>query len=393
MKKLLLVLALCCLMLVLIDAAKHKNKKEKWRGKKHLSKKLGHHNKMDKDGVDYSAKKHHYKMAKKYHKKQYNPKKQMWRMLKIKSAKDCGIKCAWGEVCISGPVESKPMCIRKKDLKRSMKLFHRYQKKEMKAWKKFKKDKYNDVDDETYYAKFDKKDMADLKKKHLASIGYSDHIKKSKGKHSMKAFSKGVKAEGCTTSEFSQMRTRLMGWFHLLHGADHLSKKKEQGTSLKKFHKHMSVKKELREHDGLKCECFKSAMWQFKQIDKNGDDFLTEPELSPMEENSLEPCMRPYLTSCDQDGDMKLSSNEWCCCFANVVAPCFKKLDDIQRSGDTAAYKPRCDKEGYYMREQCMGDKCWCVDYNGNELKGSATEGRAHCTKKALLAQEKKDKK
>lgn len=47
---------------------------------------------------------------------------------------------------------------------------------------------------------------------------------------------------------------------------------------------------------------------------------------------------------------------------------------------------PRCDKEGYYMREQCKGNpkhggSCWCVDMNGNEMKGTLKEGRAHCSK------------
>lgn len=57
-------------------------------------------------------------------------------------------------------------------------------------------------------------------------------------------------------------------------------------------------------------------------MDKNGDDSLSDAEMSILEENSLEPCMRPYLTSCDQNADQKLSSDEWCCCFSNVGMYC-----------------------------------------------------------------------
>lgn len=387
MKNFVILLAICCVILVLSEASKSK---KEWRQKKY-SKKLGHHhghNGMGKKAYRMEGGHHHghHKMKGKHHKRGKVSHKKHLAWLKVKSAADCGLQCGHGEVCISGPVDTKPLCVRKKDLKKSMKLFHRYQKKEMKAWRKFQRENYSGIKDHEYY-KFDSS-MADMKKKHLDKHGYSHHLDLHKGKHMKKPHVPGlVGKEECTTSEFSQMRTRMMGWFHLLHGQDHLAKK--QAGNIKHFHKHVSVKKELREHDGNRCECFKSAMWQFNQMDKNGDDHLNEFEMSVMEENSMEPCMRPYLTSCDRNADGKLSSDEWCCCFANVVAPCFKKLDEIRRSGKPVTYMPRCDKEGYYMREQCMGEtkdafKCWCVDYNGNPYKGTEKEGRAHCSKMAL---------
>ena len=53
-------------------------------------------------------------------------------------------------------------------------------------------------------------------------------------------------------------------------------------------------------------------------MDNDEDDHLTLDEMAILEENKMEPCMKPYLTSCDRDGNGLLSSAEWCCCFSNV---------------------------------------------------------------------------
>ena len=44
-------------------------------------------------------------------------------------------------------------------------------------------------------------------------------------------------------------------------------------------------------------------------------------------------------------------------------------------------WKPRCDKEGYYEREQCHDKSgyCWCVDLNGHQIHGTKKYGSAHC--------------
>ncbi|CAL1530624.1 unnamed protein product [Lymnaea stagnalis] len=344
----------------------------------------------DGETIDNKYGPRYYKKNKKnkYYKRRKSDHKMSW--LNVKKGSDCSIKCRHGDVCITGPIDTKPMCVSKKDLKKSLKLFHRYQKQEMKAWKKFKKEKYDHAEAETYpMDKDDKQEIAHTNDSKNQIVEKQNTVKQHKEETNLQVYTtKADDLEVCTSKQFSQMRTRMMGWFHLLHGQDLLARK-EHGGNIKQFYKHVSVKKELREHNGHNCECLKSAMWQFVQMDKNADDELTDTEMSLLEENSLEPCMQPYLTSCDLNADSKLSSNEWCCCFSNVVAPCFKKVDEIRKSGEPVAYIPRCDREGYYMREQCEGkeeDKftCWCVDYNGNETKGTRTNGRAHCSKIAM---------
>lgn len=308
--------------------------------------------------------------------------------LDLKSDADCDLKCKEGEVCISGPVVKKPICVHKKDLKKSMKLFHRYHKKEMKAWKKYQKRHYFKPEQkEEKYGKGH--DLAELKKAKLEKLGKRVHFGKEffhkKEKKNFNPHPKKYAGPVCSNKDMGQMKTRMMGWFHLLHGLDH-DARKVHGGNIAKFTKHVSVKKELREYDGLQCQCMKSALWQFHQMDKDNDDHLTDKELAMLEENSLEPCVRPYLKSCDRNQDRKINSDEWCCCFTNVLPPCFSKLNEIRNSGKPVTYMPRCDKEGYYMHEQCKGPTkdqrvCWCVDYNGNEYKDTVTNGRAHCSK------------
>ncbi|KAI8794888.1 testican-1 isoform X1 [Biomphalaria glabrata] len=329
--------------------------------------------------------------SKKYRKNKFSRKgkfdqRNQMSWLNIKKGSDCEIKCSRKSVCITGPIDDKPICVSKKDLKKSLKLFHRYEKQEMKASKKFKKNKYNHAEAEKYPASDEKIDI-DVS----TEVTEVDNVKTDIQKPVLtgKVIPNSEENEAvCTSKQFSQMRSRMMGWFHLLHGQDHQARQMH-GGNIKHFYKHVSVKKELREYDGHKCECLKSAMWQFHQMDKNVDDKLNYTEMSILEENSMEPCMKLYLSTCDHDGDSHLSSNEWCCCFSNVVAPCYKKVDEIMKSGEPVTFKPRCDREGYYMREQCTNEKdgsytCWCVDYNGNEIKSSRTQGRAHCSKLAM---------
>ncbi|BFZ02749.1 hypothetical protein BsWGS_05788 [Bradybaena similaris] len=358
----------------------------------------GNHVKLNHKQMPYdreSSKMKQHKKAKSAHKEGH---KDHLTWLHINKESECGIQCKSGEVCITGPIDTKPLCVLKKDLKKSMKMFHRFQKKEMKAWKQFKKEHHSDGSFHADYNSISKKSKMDIEemKKHQLEAQNVDHQKdmvKTKAEFQPFVHLESEVPEECSTSQFTQMRTRLMGWFHLLHGQDHLARKAHDGN-IKHFYKHVSVKKELREHQGNKCECLKSAMWQFLQMDKDGDDYLNGEEMSVLKDNTLEPCMQPYLTSCDQDADGKFSSNEWCCCFSNVVAPCFKKVDETRRSGQPVTYMPRCDKEGYFMREQCSGEsekdfKCWCVDYNGNVHKGTDTNGRAHCNKMSIYGMEK----
>jgi len=401
LRQIFVVLALICVVFVLTTEAKGKWKKKKYQ--KMMAKKAagkGHHN-----DIGDLNKKQMKKMMKRIKKMKmarmekegvegYNPKwmkkvspKKHIAWLKLKSDADCGMKCEQGEVCIVGPMDAKPLCVRKKSLKKSMKLFHKYQKKEKKAWKKFKLTHYNkeEEDDDAYFSKFTPKELGDTSEVEMKTDMAVVEEKPHHSAHDKAAF--------CTPIQFSQMRKRMMGWFHLLHGQDHLAMGKK--VNLKTFHKSHSVKKETRQLNGTKCNCAKSAMWQFHKVDKVADDMLTHDELSIMYQNDAEPCLKPFFTSCDLNGDEQLSADEWCCCFSNIVAPCFSRRSEKSSADLAAQYTPRCDKEGYYKAEQCMVEKngtykCWCVDYNGNEYKDSVTKGRPHCKKQQHRGYEEK---
>jgi len=315
----------------------------------------------------------------KAHKKNKMHKKDKMGWLNLNS--DCGLTCAEGEVCLKGPMEAKPMCVSKKDVKKSVKLFHKYQKKEKKAWKEYRKNHYNKSDKKPakYFAKFGVTDVQKLK------LTKEDKMLLKEGGN-------------CPGMAIRAMRKRLMGWFHLLHGQDADARKAANLTSdnIKDFHKHVSTATMTKTLDGSECQCTKSTMWQFGQMDKDGSDGLSVAELAPLLDNSAEPCVRPAVEACDRDADGTVTQAEWCCCFSRMVAPCFNHLAKVQKSGAKDQYVPRCDREGYYLREQCSGDSgafsCWCVDYNGNKQEGSQAQGRAHCTKKALMELKEKAK-
>jgi len=272
------------------------------------------------------------------------------------------------------------MCVSKKDVKKSMKLFHKYQKKEKKAWKEYKKMHYSkDNKPAKYFSKFGVTEIEKLK------LSKEDKMLLKEGGN-------------CPGVAIRAMRKRLMGWFHLLHGQDADARKAadmEGEDKIKDFHKHVSTATMTKTLDGSECQCTKSTMWQFNQLDKDSSNGLSVSELSYLLDNSAEPCVRPAVEACDKDMDGTVTDVEWCCCFSRMVAPCFNELAKIQKSSiEKDQYIPRCDKEGYYMREQCSssegGYRCWCVDYNGNRQEGSEAQGRAHCTKKALMELKKK---
>merc|ERR1711936_724445 len=116
-------------------------------GKKEGKKKNKYHNssqnqnfvRENKPGAGVSGlhNNYHHKGIKHYKKGKFNHKQKL-EWLRLKSDYACDLNCKDGEVCISGPVEAKPICIRKKDLK----------KREKKAWKKFQKQKYYKSDED-----------------------------------------------------------------------------------------------------------------------------------------------------------------------------------------------------------------------------------------------------
>ncbi|GFS12460.1 testican-1 [Elysia marginata] len=301
----------------------------------------------------------------KHHKKSRSKKAKMDRRRKVgkigkqapwsdfvRPRTECKKECGKHELCILGPMQANPHCVHFRDLKKSMKKFRKYKKKERKAWKKFhkKSQKY-----------FKEKDVFDFKKPSKFDETTLVRGKLDLDKELRRKRKELMEAEGRKSPPMFALEPFEAG-----------DPKDERQSSTDK-------------EPGDKCECMKSAMWEFHQMDEDGDDNLTHKEMGILENNRMEPCMKPYLNSCDQDADDSLSSAEWCCCFSNILGPCYRAMNKIRRSGEPVTFMPRCDKEGYYMAEQCKrvdddSFECWCVDYNGNETDGTRTNGRAHCS-------------
>ncbi|RUS71829.1 hypothetical protein EGW08_020414 [Elysia chlorotica] len=350
--------------------------RKKWR--KGGRGKHGRHNKKSRKSKKFNR-----------HKAAEMTKHSPWSGL-IRPGTECEQECKRNEICIKGPLDALSHCIHIKDLKRSMKKFRKYKKKEKKAWRKFHKKsekhfKHNNILNLSSNGTSD--DTAVIKAKAHSDMEKELNRKKEElvNAEGRKIFdivpaapSEAGDPKGCSTKDFSQIRNRIMGWFHLLRS--HNKKALKEDKKLKE-HRH-SVKKQM--DAGDTCKCMKSAMWEFHQMDKDEDDHLTDKEMALLEENAMEPCIKPYLTSCDRDADGYLSSAEWCCCFSGALAPCYRKMDEIKRSRQPVTFMPRCDKEGYYIPEQCQriddtNFECWCVDYNGNVAEETKTKGRADC--------------
>ncbi|KAL8607561.1 hypothetical protein ACOMHN_003480 [Nucella lapillus] len=212
----------------------------------------------------------------------------------------------------------------------------------------------------------------------------NQHSHKRKEHHMANSASPDTQKLRCDNATLDEMRRRLIGWFHLLHGN---RQHHHHGDGQRhRAHRHLSVKKELREDGaGGQCSCLRSVMWEFRQLDEDHSRTLSKGEVKVIDNNDLEPCLHPYLLTCDTDRDRQLSSQEWCCCFPQreSESPCYAKLDELEVSKDTETYTPSCDGEGYYHREQCKGgpstQTCWCVTPSGAKISGSRTVGRAHC--------------
>ncbi|XP_065314370.1 proteoglycan Cow-like isoform X2 [Gordionus sp. m RMFG-2023] len=115
--------------------------------------------------------------------------------------------------------------------------------------------------------------------------------------------------------------------------------------------------------------------WMFKNLDKNMDLQLDTSELdhvkAPYLENR-EPCLTNYFTRCDTDGDMFLTTKEWCNCFGNDLSkPCNLAKSKTLPSNNSYAYIPSCDSIGYFKPVQCHDIFCWCVDPLGLFVTGS----------------------
>uniref|UniRef100_A0A9J8AWU7 Testican-2 n=2 Tax=Cyprinus carpio TaxID=7962 RepID=A0A9J8AWU7_CYPCA len=179
------------------------------------------------------------------------------------------------------------------------------------------------------------------------------------------------KQESCTGQDLADLGDRLRDWFQLLQGNS------KQNTSVHGCHQIVDRT--------LVATCKDSIGWMFSKLDTNSDLYLDQAELSAINLDKYEVCIRPFFNSCDSYHDGKVSTAEWCLCFWREKPPCLAELERIQvqegakKKPDT--YIPSCDEDGFYRRLQCDKSRgeCWCVDQHGGELMGSRIHGNPDC--------------
>jgi len=167
----------------------------------------------------------------------------------------------------------------------------------------------------------------------------------------------------CSKTELAQMGSRLVDWFGII-------KANNKAVIKANYHKH---------HGGrLPAGCTGSARWMYLHLDTDGSGQLTQTELSAVESDKYEPCLRPFIDRCDLDGDMLLTGREWCRCFEEEKQPCYKRLQAANTQ--PGSYVASCDSAGLYQPTQCDGRQCWCVDRQGRQLAGTrARRGHTRC--------------
>ncbi|XP_076247969.1 proteoglycan Cow isoform X2 [Calliopsis andreniformis] len=158
----------------------------------------------------------------------------------------------------------------------------------------------------------------------------------------------------CPPSSKPTMANRLLDWFSVVMSDS----------------KHRRLRPKSKGHFPIGCQS--EVKWMFGHLDSNNDGRLSPSELYGLEHDQNEPCLKPFLDNCDTDGDVFVSSPEWCGCFSKAERPCIA----IQKrsSPDNA---PACDSQGYYRSTQCHHGIgiCWCVDPHGVEIAGTRTRG------------------
>lgn len=360
-----------------LDARQHDHHGGK-RGKNHQH--HGHHRNTWDGAESASSDKH-----------EVHVKKISW--LNVQEVTGC--HCKHGEICIEGPDNRQPICVKEHELRESARLFKNYHEMKEAAQRtglEKSEETLNEVDPK-HGAGVQADAPHDI---HInVTASHTQHHPKHDGQHAHRTHSNIVlnntpykldntlvTEKHCDNADLDQMRQRLTGWFHLLHGKDHHP---HHGH---KKHRHLSVKKELNDGSKGECDCLKSVMWEFRQLDADNNHKLNSTEIKVIDNNDREPCLHPYLGSCDKNRDDFLSRHEWCCCFPehDSESPCYAKLKEIESSHQKDGFVPRCDREGYYEKEQCFStglntQTCWCVTPNGSEISGTRTVGRAHCRK------------
>ncbi|XP_043111401.1 testican-2 isoform X2 [Puntigrus tetrazona] len=182
------------------------------------------------------------------------------------------------------------------------------------------------------------------------------------------------KHESCTGQDLADLGDRLRDWFQLLQGNG------KQNSTGNPIASSASIVDRT-----LVATCKDSIGWMFSKLDTNSDLYLDQAELSAINLDKYEVCIRPFFNSCDSYRDGKVSTAEWCLCFWREKPPCLAELERIQvqegakKKPDT--YIPSCDEDGFYRRLQCDKSRgeCWCVDQHGGELMGSRIHGNPDC--------------
>ncbi|KAM8923844.1 testican-2 isoform 2-T2 [Pelodytes ibericus] len=180
--------------------------------------------------------------------------------------------------------------------------------------------------------------------------------------------------EACTGQDLADLGDRLRDWFQLLH------ENSKQNNTANPGAKPVNVLDKT-----LVASCKDSIGWMFSKLDSNTDIFLDQAELSAINLDKYEICIRPFFNSCDTYKDGRVSTAEWCFCFWREKPPCLVELEKVQiqeaAKKRPGVFIPSCDEDGYYRKMQCdqTNKECWCVDQHGSELTGTRIHGNPDC--------------
>ncbi|XP_040032520.2 testican-2 [Gasterosteus aculeatus] len=187
-----------------------------------------------------------------------------------------------------------------------------------------------------------------------------------------------TKRESCTGQDLADLGDRLRDWFQLLHvNAKQNNSGKLRGDTASALDK------------SLAASCKDSIGWMFSRLDTNSDLYLDQAELTAINLDKYEVCIRPFFNSCDSYKDGKVSTAEWCLCFWREKPPCLAELERIQvqeaAKKKPGVYIPSCDEDGYFRKVQCDQSRgeCWCVDQHGGEMMGTRIHGNPDCDEAA----------
>ncbi|OWF51859.1 testican-2-like [Mizuhopecten yessoensis] len=314
-------------------------------------------------------------------------------------AKQCSVECARHEVCVKHTGTGNTKCVHKKFLKESRQL-SRFNKRHRKGGKRHNHlmkeqrgfhGKYNHL--ESRVKELDERPNTIRNKQLKAMKKTKKHNRDFLSQHQLIENMDAVDelmhmGEGSQTeisrkypqcvNKIEEIKRRLNGWFVSLHTQkkEHRSKKYRMNHSQIRKPKHFGDFRTFGQ-----CNCGASVMWERRSLDKDGDTYLTNAELAILEDIHEEKCITPLLESCDTDKDKMLSKKEWCCCFTDTEAPCFKHLEKDKIGTNDQGYKPRCTTEGFYEKTQCdpTGKVCWCSDLDGNHIANTKILGNPHC--------------